>query len=70
MTKVNFVNGTWRVIEYDQLCERGPLTIFNLEGRPVLTAVTRNMTFFEPVAEEPEKTSRDVDRQGYLPRLR
>jgi hypothetical protein len=42
-----FILGT---IEFDQLCTHGEFTIFNLGDETVLTAVTRNMTFFEPSA--------------------
>ena len=29
MTKINFVNGTWRTREFDQLLTQGEFTIFN-----------------------------------------
>jgi hypothetical protein len=53
MTKINFVNGSWKTIEFDQLLTHGEFTIFNLEDESVLTAVTRNMTCFEK-AHSPE----------------
>jgi hypothetical protein len=49
--KVGFLGGSWRTITFDEMLLNGPFVIFNLGDETVLTAVTRNMTFFEPVED-------------------
>ena len=58
--KVNFICGTYRFVEFDSMHVEGEFTIFNLGDETQLTAVTRNMTYFEKATPAPE--SRDVDR--------
>jgi hypothetical protein len=55
MIKINFVNGTWRTIEFDQLLTHGEFTIFNKGDETVLTAVTRNIAWFQTVEPEAPK---------------
>jgi hypothetical protein len=60
--RVDFIGGSWKVIECDDWKVDGQLTRFTNEDKivlTVLTAVTRNMTYFEPARDLPE-TSRDV----------
>ena len=56
--KVAFTDCFWRIVESDVYAIDNDLLVFMKADQPILTAVVENVLFFEPVAPEPEKSSR------------
>ena len=61
--KVAFVHGVWRTVEADECIHDADWIVFLKAGRPVLTAITRNTLFIEPLSDE---TLRQVARGAFL----
>ena len=52
--KINFMCGQYRLVDFDKMHVNGELMIFNLAGETQLTAVTRNISYFERMKPLPE----------------
>ena len=59
--KINFMCGQYRFVDCDEMHVNGELMIFDLAGETQLTAVTRNISYFERMKPLPE--SRSLNRQ-------
>jgi hypothetical protein len=59
--KVAFVHGVWRTVEADECIHDNDWIVFLRDGAPVLTAITRNTLFIEPLSDE---TLRQAARGG------
>ncbi len=59
--KINFVGGAWCFVDFDTMHVNGEFTIFDLAGETQMTAITRNVTYCEPMKQPPPE-SRDPDR--------
>jgi hypothetical protein len=63
--KVAFVHGVWRTVECDNCVHDADWIVFMKAGTPVLTAITRNTLFIEPLSDE---TSHQEPRHGVFPK--
>ena len=54
--RLAFTSGAWRTLEADGFTESNNLLVFVKDDKPVLTAVTANLCFFEPAPPEPART--------------
>ena len=51
-SKLQFLSGSFRTIDYDEMRVDGPFLHFTLTGEPVLTATVANLCFYEPAPVE------------------
>ena len=58
ITRSRSTDGSWRIVDADVYSLDERLVVFLKDSEPILTAVVQNVLFFEPVAPEPEKSSR------------